>query len=260
MDHLSRTLILMYHAVDDPRDVSEKRYCVPPESFRAQISWLAAGGYNPVPLSDIVDSIQKGTPLPRCSFAVTFDDGFECFDRNALPVLSEFRIPATLFAVAGKLGRTNDWMRAKGWPERRLLSASELRGYNGSGVNIGCHGLTHVPLTTVTNNQLRAETESARHTLEDALGEAVTLFAYPHGAHGLRERDAVAAAGFAAACSTMAGFNKPSTDLFALRRIDVFGTDSLAAFRRKLTFGANRVSTRDVARYYMKRLLKRLHA
>jgi peptidoglycan/xylan/chitin deacetylase (PgdA/CDA1 family) len=213
----------------------------------------------PIPLSQLVDSLRAERTLPQNGVAVTFDDGFECFQRNALPVLTEFQIPATLFAVAGKLGATNTWMQAKGWPERRLMDANELRTVEAAGVTIGCHALTHTPLTKTSDAELIQETGDARRILRESVGADVTLFAYPHGALGDRERRAVADAGFVAACSTVPGFNSPHTDLFALRRIDVYGKDTLTSFRRKLQFGANRVTRGDLARYYLNRIASRFH-
>jgi len=256
---MSRALILMYHAIDTPRSAAEARYCVTPAAFREQMAYLSYAGLNPIPLSQLVDSLKSKKTIPQNSVAVTFDDGFECFQRNALPVLTEFGIPATLFAVAGKLGDTNSWMQAKGWPERRLMDAGDLRAVQADGVTIGCHALSHTPLTTTSDSDLMKETLDARHILSEAIGTDVTLFAYPNGAQGERERWAVANAGFVAACSTEPGFNGHHADLFALRRIDVYGSDTLSNFRRKLQFGANRVTRVDLTRYYLNRIATRFH-
>lgn len=256
---MSRALILMYHAVDEPGCAAESRYCVTPASFRAQMDHLVNSGRTPITLDALVHAFKTGKALPVNSVAVTFDDGFECFRRNALPVLSEFHIPATLFAVAGKLGETNTWMRDHACPERRLMSKQELREIRSAGVTVGCHALSHKPMTQLNDDELIAETAVAGRILRDALGTDVTLFAYPHGDQSERERRAVAGAGFVAACGTAPGFNRHGVDLYDLRRIDIYGNDSLANFRRKLEFGANQVTFGGCARYYINRLLAHLH-
>lgn len=256
---MNRALILMYHSVDEPQSPAEVRYCVRPSAFRDQMTWLADSDYQPVSLTQIVDAIRLGAPLPSKSVAVTFDDSLECFLHNALPELIRLSIPATMFAVAGKLGTANDWMHTEGGRARRLMDATQLRDVQAQGVAVGCHGLTHVPMTDITDVQLQDETLTARHILSDALATDVKLFAYPYGAQGQRERMAVATAGFIAACSTMSGFNRYDADLFALRRIDIYGGDQLPQFRRKLDFGANRVTYVDVARYYTERIRRRVH-
>ena len=256
---MSRALILMYHAIDEPRSEAEARFCVAPAAFHAQMEHLASSGYTLISLAALIDTIKMGSAIPVNSVVVTFDDGFECFQRNALPVLTEFRIPTTLFAVAGILGEMNFWMQAKGWPERRLMSVEVLRSIQADGVTIGCHALTHMPMTTISDAKLVEETAGARRILSDALNTEVSLFAYPHGAQSERERRAVADAGFIAACSTAPGFNRSQADLFALRRIDIYGDDTLSDFRRKLQFGANRVSRSDIVRYYLNRIMRSFH-
>ena len=69
----------------------------------------------------------------------------------------------------------------------------------------------------------------------------------------------LADAGFEAACSTEPGFNRLDSALFALRRLDVYGTDDLAGFRRKIRFGANRFTNGDLVRYYINHFLTRFH-
>jgi peptidoglycan/xylan/chitin deacetylase (PgdA/CDA1 family) len=254
---MSRALILVYHVIDESRSVAEARYCVTPSAFRAQMAYLAASGHIVMPLADLIQALKDGTPLAEGALAITFDDGFECFWDNALPVLTEYSLPATVFAVAGRLGGTNTWMESKGWPARKLMGAPALRELRKAGISVGCHSLTHRPMTELSDDELTAETSIARQVLRDALDADVTLFAYPYGKQGDRERKAVARAGFLAACETEPGFNRHGADLFALRRIDIYGNDSLFQFRRKLKFGANQVTSSNLARYYITRFVAR---
>lgn len=257
---MSRALILMYHAMDTPRSSGEAGYCVPPAAFRAQMAWLASSGLIAVGLGEVVAALRgEGPPLAKDSVAVSFDDGLECFARHALPVLNEYRIPATVFAVAGRLGESAAWTRTKGWPERHLMDAATLRTIHEAGITIGCHGLTHTPMTDCKESQLRRETAEARAVLRAATGGEVDLFAYPYGVAGDRERAAVAAAGFVAACSTRSGFARGGEEMYALRRIDISGLDGLTHFRRKIAFGANQVTRSDLVRYYAQRIYARCH-
>ncbi len=257
---MSRALILMYHAMDTPSTREEAGYCVPPAAFREQMAWLASSGLHVIGLGELVAALTgKGPPLKGDALAVSFDDGLECFARHALPVLTEYRIPATVFAVAGKLGEPADWTRAHGWPERRLMDAAGLREMQQAGITIGCHGLTHTRMTACDEAQLRSETAEARRILRDVTGAEVALFAYPYGVGDAREQAAVKSAGFAAAFSTRSGFAQGGDELYAMRRIEVSGNDDLKQFQRKIAFGANRVTRADLARYYAQRLYARLH-
>jgi peptidoglycan/xylan/chitin deacetylase (PgdA/CDA1 family) len=59
--------------------------------------------YRPISLHELLDSLRIGTPLPRNSFLLTFDDGFrEMYDVVA-PVLLRKGIPATFFLTTAFL-------------------------------------------------------------------------------------------------------------------------------------------------------------
>lgn len=256
---MSGPLILMYHVVDQPLSEAERRFCVTPDAFAGQMDALIEMGRRPIALPELVSMLERGASIPHASVAITFDDGFECFRRNALPVMRSRGIPATLFAVAGLIGQTNTWMQRKGWPERRLMDACELRDLRAEGVTIGCHAYRHVKLPECSDSELIIETAEARARLSETIDEEVDLFAYPHGAQGARERRAVSQAGFRAACSTVPGFVQRNADLYSLRRIDVYGSDSIRHFRRKVQFGTNSFSGLDLARYYAKRLYAQIN-
>lgn len=257
---MSRALILMYHAMDTPSTRDEAGYCVPPAAFREQMAWLATSGLQVLALDELVAALKgEAPPLKGDAVAVTFDDGLECFATHAFAVLTEYRLPATVFAVAGKIGQPADWTRAHGWPERRLMDATALCELQQAGITIGCHGLTHTRMTACDEGALHNETVQARQILREITGADVNLFAYPYGVGDAREQTAVREAGFTAAFSTRSGFAQAGDELYAMRRIEVSGNDDLKQFRRKIAFGANRVTRADLARYYAQRIYARLH-
>jgi hypothetical protein len=76
--------------------------------------------------------------------------------------------------------------------------------------------------------------------------------------HNDTVRDAVVAAGYRAACSTLSGFNRRGQEAYLMRRIDIFGTDRLWQFRQKLRFGRNESSRLYALQYYASRIKARL--
>jgi peptidoglycan/xylan/chitin deacetylase (PgdA/CDA1 family) len=255
---MNRLVILMYHIVAEPGSAQEARYCCRPRSFEAQMRHLGEAGLRALPLDAIADALERRAPWPDGGVAVTFDDGFADTFANALPVLARYRIPATMFAVSDRIGANNDWMSARGFPKRRLMSASELREMSAAGVTIGSHTRTHPRLPALDAEAKRGEIRGSKARLEDVLGQSVTAFAYPYGLFDDDARQAVAEAGYRVACSTRSGFNDPDVDRFLLRRIEVFGADNLWQFRQKLKFGANEMSAWYPLRYYAGRVLARL--
>lgn len=257
MGAMNRALILMYHLVDTPRSAQEHRFCTPPAEFARQMDHLAAE-YTPVALEELMRCVAGERPWPSRAVHVTFDDGFAGVLEHAAPVLAARSIPATLFAVSDRLGRSNDWMTRRGFPERALLSAAQLRELQSAGFTIGSHTKTHARLTELERERVADEVASSKAVLEDALGREVAYFAYPYGLMNDSVRRAVVDAGYLAACSTVPGFNRLGEDAFRMRRIDVFGTDRLWQFRQKLRFGRNESSRFFGLRYYAARLGARL--
>lgn len=254
---MSRVLVLMYHQVDSPRSAQEQRFCTPPADFDAQMRHLVDAGYRGVSLDEVRAHVAGERSLPGPSVHVSFDDGFVGVLEHAWPTLKALGLPATLFALPGRTGDTNDWMHGRGFPRRALLSASQLRTLADEGMAIGSHTNHHVRLTDVDTEVAREEIGASRLALQDLLGREVTHFAYPYGKFTPALRDMVQAAGYRCACSTRAGFNRAGEDPFLIRRLDIAGTDRPWAFRQKLRMGTHEATRWGPLAYYAGRVAAR---
>lgn len=255
---MNRMTILMYHIIDEPRSAREAKYCCTPKRFAQQMRYLRESGRPVVSLDTLADCLEGGKPCPDDAVAVTFDDGFSCTCENALPVLLQHRIPATMFIVSDRIDGTNDWMYRRGFPEREILSKRQLFDLKAAGICLGSHTRTHPRLTNIEADKVLEEVQISKRILEDILAQPVDYFAYPYGLYNEDVRSAVVSAGYRAACSTRSGFNRADVDRFALRRIEVYGSDSLWTFRQKLKFGTNDMSLLFPLRYYGSRIAARL--
>ena len=104
----NRSAILLYHrVVDDPLDPFN--LCVSPENFDQQMATIRDIG-TPLSLPDFVKQREEGT-LPSNAICVTFDDAYVDVLENALPVLSKYEIPATVYAISGSIGEVFWWDR-----------------------------------------------------------------------------------------------------------------------------------------------------
>jgi len=254
---MSRVLILMYHQVDIPLTQGEHRFCTPPGEFRKQMAWLKEADYRTVGMDEVVEHVAGRIVLPEKSVHITFDDGFIGVFEHALPVLKTHDIPATLFALPGCEGGTNEWMWRREFPRRALLSREQLRLLADEGVTIGSHTRTHVRLPEISPEEAETEIVASKAELEDMLGREVAHFAYPYGLFNETVRETIKRAGYRSACSTRSGFNRPGEDAYLLRRIDVFGTDKLWQFRQKLHYGTNEASRLKPLTYYTGRIAAR---
>lgn len=123
------------------------------------------------------------------------------------------------------LGELRRWARADGAsrPEYRTLSWAEVSALARGGlIDIGAHTVSHASLAALPIDAQRDEIRQSKHRLEAALGRPVTGFAYPFG----KRTDYTAAtaalvreAGFACACTNVAGAVRKGADPFETPRV-----------------------------------------
>jgi peptidoglycan/xylan/chitin deacetylase (PgdA/CDA1 family) len=171
-------LILCYHAIEP----GPPPLCVEPSAFAEQLDLITEAPVSAVSLGRLVDQLADGGPAEP-SVAITFDDGFASVAETAAPMLAERGLPATVFCVAGHLGGENDWPIEPGSaPRRRLAAAAELSTIASSGIEIGSHGIDHLPLGRIADrDRVEREVAGSKRLLEDATGVPVEWFAYPYG-------------------------------------------------------------------------------
>ena len=104
----------MYHRIAD-ESFDPWALAVTPENFLAQMEWLAANR-TVLPLSEFALRQRNGT-LPAAAAAVTFDDGYACATKIALPILERLGVPATVFVPADLIDRGREFW----WDELEQL-------------------------------------------------------------------------------------------------------------------------------------------
>jgi peptidoglycan/xylan/chitin deacetylase (PgdA/CDA1 family) len=220
----------MYHSVtdgepSDPFGVSRK-------VFGDQISWLIDQDYQFMSLDTLVQSRKTGVfPKRRKQVFLTFDDGYNDFYINALPILLRHRLPATVFLVTEMLGQTSTW--SSFGQEVPLMTEVEVHQVKDQGISLGSHTMTHVDLTTLGNEELGRQLVTSQITLSD-FGETFFSLSYPWGRHTDREVAAVKAAGYKCAVTVGGSINYFRTDSFRLGRLAIHRDLDLEAFQRMI--------------------------
>ena len=164
-------VVLCYHGI--ARD--QRRF------FARQMSGIAHRAVSLTGLAG-VRSYRWGV-MPRV--CVTFDDGFQNLLENAIPVLEQLGVPATLFVVPGNWGRNPMWRMPGGHPEadERLMDEAQLQTLvKDYGLHVGSHTLTHTDLLSLSRLEVRRELSESKAVLENTLGVPVTAVAFPYGA------------------------------------------------------------------------------
>ena len=248
----------MYHIIAEPKSHKESRFACPPALFRKHMKYLRENSYNVVNLDAILKHVHDRSPVPDKTVVVTLDDGFRNNYDNAFPIFQEFNIPATIFLASGMIEKTNSWMHENSFPKRSMLTWANIREMKDWGIHFGAHTVNHVKLTELTAEEKEQEIRQSKIQIEDKLGEEISHFAYPYGLMDETAREKTVEAGFSTACSTRSGFNNYDSDLFILRRLEVYGNDSIRALKQKLTFGVNNSEVTYAFKYYAKQVMRRL--
>lgn len=98
---MGQKIVLMYHRVNDTEN-DYNRITVEKEIFRTHMSYLK-DKFRIITLGELLS--YEGE---EDAAAITFDDGFADFYENALPILTEYEIPVTIFITTGKLNTTEE--------------------------------------------------------------------------------------------------------------------------------------------------------
>lgn len=255
---MKRFVILMYHMVSEPKTVAEVKYACPPKQFEKHIQMLLSKGFKPISINAVENYYTHKMPIPDKSFLITLDDGFEDNYSNAFPILQRYNIPAVIYLATGLLGKTNQWMSAPAFSERKMLSWWQIQEMAKHGIHFGSHTVSHPKLTELDDEGVNNELVQSKQIIEEQLGLDCMHFAYPYGLLTEKTRELVQHAGYKTACSTRSGFNNAERDPLMLHRIEVYGNDSAWKLKQKVMFGINDASLFFPLKYYSNRLLARL--
>lgn len=224
-----RSMILGGHGVAAVApELDPENLCVAPDRFRAQLELLLHAGWSFVSVGELSRRAAGGRPPPGL-VALTFDDGMENNLSVLAPILREYGLPATVYVVAGLLGRPNPWMDARAGA--RMLTEDELSELAAAGIEIGAHTLTHPDLAALGESDCRREIQGSRDTLRELTGRPIASFAYPFFGHSSTAQRAVAAAGFQTA---VVGEGRRVWHPLMLPRAMITGVDGPGAFLAKL--------------------------
>lgn len=89
--------ILIYHYIGEVPQVT-------PETFEAQMRFLAENGYHAVTAQEMIDYVYHGGELPENPVYITFDDGYLNTYEYGWPVLEKYGLKAAVFAIGVSVG------------------------------------------------------------------------------------------------------------------------------------------------------------
>lgn len=168
-------VVILYHHVSD---ATLKSTSISPAQFEAQMDYLERNNFKIVPLLELTEKLRKGESLPDKTVAISFDDSYVSVYDSAFPRLKKRGWPFTFFVNTDSVSTS-----------KLFVSWDQLREMSKHGVTIANHTTRHNHLPrrekTETVKQWRiriaAEITNAQEKIEQEIGSAPKILAYPFG-------------------------------------------------------------------------------
>jgi peptidoglycan/xylan/chitin deacetylase (PgdA/CDA1 family) len=241
--------LLVYHRISPVR-VAERRlddWNVTPASLEQHVASLVENS-ELVFVGDLQERLRQPMTT-KALVCLTFDDGYQNFHDEVLPILRRYHAKATVFVVSGYVGSSGP-MPFDRWGMRhaastppvawRPLSWDALEDCAKSGlVEVGGHSHSHANAAVTPSHDVAAEPARCRELIRQRLGDDhARSYAYPYGSSRLGQvtqnyATAVQAAGFDCAVTTNVGLANRESDRYQLPRVEVYRSDGPAVVQAK---------------------------
>lgn len=211
--------VIMYHGLlKDPK--MHNNYVISPDLFEQDLKYLKKQGYTTILMSDLIDFVENGTPLPKKPVLLTFDDGYYNNYLYAFPLLKKHNMKAVI-SIIGK--QTEEYSKANGnhpnyshitWKQIQEMSASGLveiqnHSYDSHENKGGRKGTLKVSGESDHDYEtyLKKDLEKLQKLMKKNAGITPTTFTYPFGAVSDSSADIIKALGFKASLGCAEGIN-----------------------------------------------------
>ena len=216
--------VLMWHNLAEE---SSGDMTISVDTFRAQIEALHEAGFKTVSLQQLYDYVHFGTELPEKPIVLTFDDGYFSNYEYAFPILQEYDMQATIFAIGVSVGK--DTYKDTDHAMTPHFGADEAREMVDSGlISVQSHTFdmhqwppfedgnaqvreTLLPFDGEADADYEAAVEAdfaeSRELLEAITGQPVNALAFPEGAYVTLTQDALRSAGAELTFTTVRAVN-----------------------------------------------------
>ena len=216
--------VLMWHNLAEE---SSGDMTISVDTFRAQIEALHEAGFRTVSLQQLYDYVHFGTELPGKPIVLTFDDGYFSNYEYAFPILQEYDMQATIFAIGVSVGK--DTYKDTDHAMTPHFGADEAREMVDSGlISVQSHTFdmhqwppfedgnaqvreTLLPFDGEADADYEAAVEAdfaeSRELLESITGQPVNALAFPEGAYVTLTQDALRSAGAELTFTTVRAVN-----------------------------------------------------
>ena len=188
-----------------------------PEELEKQLQYLSENGYETIFFEDLSHIEQYEKPV-----LLTFDDGYDDNAETLLPLLQKYGMKATIFLIAGDVGKPHKLTRA----QLAELVQSGL-------VSIQSHGWSHRNMAALSPLALLWELVRSQSAIFTLTGRFPVALSYPNGNSSARTRK-IASWFYTYGVRTCAGVYETGSDPLLIERITVSRDTTLDEFKREL--------------------------
>ena len=171
-------IVVLYHHLTCDRD---KHMGLPTAEFARHVRFLKKH-YRIVSLPEAVSQLRHGR-VSAPTVVLTLDDGYED-NYTGLRAIAEIeRVPVTICVCTKHVTDRSELAHDVARGERGFLSMGweQVRYLDRHGVTIASHTRTHFDCGTSDYSQIVEEIRESKRELEEQLGHAVEMFAFPKG-------------------------------------------------------------------------------
>jgi peptidoglycan/xylan/chitin deacetylase (PgdA/CDA1 family) len=213
-------VIITYHSIK-----TEHR-----TKFERQMNALLKTG-SPVSLDSNLNLLKNGTNI-----AISFDDAYQSVLYNAIPILCEKNIPATIFVPTGFLGKRPGWIKNEAHPYANeiVMTEKQLKTLPGYLITLGSHSVSHINLTQTDVQMAKEEIFESKQTLEQIIKKEVAFFAAPFATINEMFLPLFKEAKYQRVFLNIPTFPSTKTDMYLLGRTSIEPTDWPIEYHLKL--------------------------
>lgn len=216
---LSGVSILMYHSIGD----DDLFFTVRPDEFRRQMDYLSQRGYIVRVLTDVVEDLVQKRPLKPCVI-ITFDDGYKNFLKNALPVLTHYHFPATIFISTNLIGSD------------QILNSTDIKTITSTGlIQFMPHTANHRTLHSLSKEDQLQELESSLADLRKIILLKKPIISYPKGRYTNEVILHAKKVGYQAGVTVQEGIIHSDDNIFTLKRNSIDRSTTFTQFKAKIS-------------------------
>jgi biofilm PGA synthesis lipoprotein PgaB len=206
-----RIPVIMYHDIIEKRGRGSVWFDCTVDEFKEQMEIIQEAGYTPISIQLLYEHLTKGATLPYKPIVLTFDDNYQGFYDNALPILQELNFPSAVFVHTGFVGNKEGAHPKMSWDTLKEISRNPL-------VTIAGHTISHPILEGMSEEAQRKELFESKQVLESQLGLPCNFLAYPEGKYDSTTVELTREAGYKMAFTIANGPAELSPNIYLVNR------------------------------------------